>query len=161
MNKNSLGSSISCSRRWGTPILSRRRTSAHRQTPSAKGLAVCMVPVDRFSVLCCRVLVSWDEPWGGVWLSTEAGKAVLSLAWDDDASRTACASSARRAGRLVWRWERGGLAYARTRSGNFGPGARTRPRRADCRRLRTAGLEIVGQRRVNTSGISGGTERAI
>ena len=61
MKKSSLASSIICGRRWATPTLS-GRTGAHRQTPSAKGLAICMVPVDPVSVLCCRVLVSWDEP---------------------------------------------------------------------------------------------------
>lgn len=59
--KNSLGSSIICGRRWATPTLG-GRTGAHRQTPSGKGLTICMVPVDPVSILCCRVLVSWDEP---------------------------------------------------------------------------------------------------
>ena len=140
MNKNSLGSGVIANCRWATSVLS-RGTGTHRETPSAEGLAIC---IDSVPVLCRRVLVSLDEPRRRVWLSAEAGKTVLSLAGDNDARRAACASAARRSRRLVWGWQRGGLAYAGARSRNFGPGAGAGSRRADCRRLRAAGLEIVG-----------------
>lgn len=69
---------------------------------------------------------------------------MLGLAWDKDARGAAGTRAARRARRLVWRWQRGGLAdYACARGGNFRPRTGTGPRRADGRRLRAAGLEIV------------------
>ena len=160
MNKNSLGSSVICNCRWATSVLG-RGTGTHRQTPGAEGLAIREIPIDPVPVLCRRVLVSLDEPCRRVWLSAEAGKTVLSLARDNDARRAACAGAARRSRRLVWRWQRGGLAYAVTRSRNFGPGAGTGTCGADCRRLRAAGLEIVRQRGMNATRISSGAERAV